>query len=114
MASEADDADLGERIRAVIEGGVKILEKRLADLKKAKASAKNTAEIVELMKQAAPLLGQVRRHDQAQVEMGRRLPPSAVQAFLRSLTPETRARFLSEFLDFGGGESETDGNVLSQ
>ena len=114
----ANEGDLADRIRGVIEAGIKALERQVRALTKPlpkdadeSTVARHARQLDRALATCATMLGHVRRYDQAQADAGRRLAPAAVLEFLRSLSPELRARLLSEFSEFGGEAEET--SVLS-
>lgn len=107
----SDVADLGGRIKAVIESAIAGLEKRVETLRRGRMTADKTQELIAIAKDAAPLLGQVRRYDESMRHASRDLTPAIVIAYLRSCSAEQRLAIVSE-LDLDGDERE-EGSVLS-
>jgi len=104
--------DLATRIRQVIDVGIRALENEMAGLSKGKPDAKKAGKIVGLVKDAATIMGHVRRYDEAQRAAARTLSPAVVIAYLRALSPERRLMILGECGVADEGDEER-GSVLS-
>lgn len=102
--------DPAERIRHVIGVGIAAIEKQITALNRGKADPKKSARIVELVKDAGVLLGQVRRYDEAKRHAANQLSPAVVLEYLRALPADKRLVFLTEL---GGDDDEEQGSVLS-
>ncbi len=97
---KADDRDPTTRIRDVLDTGIAAIEAQMTLLVKGEPTPRKTSQIVNLTKDAATIMGHVRRYDQALREETRRLTPSLVVAYLRGLQPDARMSILNEVGSF--------------
>jgi Tfp pilus assembly protein FimV len=104
--------DLGGRIKAVIESSIAGLEQQVATLQKGKPTPDKTQQLVAIAKDAATVMGHVRRYDEAMRNASRDLSPAIVIAYLRALPADKRLGILAEVEDLDDGE-ERGGSVLS-
>lgn len=106
-----DVADLGGRIKAVIEASIAGLEQRVATLRRGKATSEKTEELIAIARDAATMMGHVRRYDEAVRQASRDLSPAIVIAYLRSLPADKRLGILAEVGD--EDDEREEGSVLS-
>jgi hypothetical protein len=105
-------ADPSARVRDLITRGVGELDKQLSALVKGKPDASKATRLGALLKDAAALLGHLRRYDQAQREATRELSIPIVIAFLRALPADKRRMIIRES-DADEDEDADDEGVLS-
>lgn len=103
--------DLGGRVRDVIALGVAHLEKRMKTLTTGKSDSKKQGEVLELVKEAATIMGHIRRYDEAMRAASRDLSPAIVIAYLRALPADKRLGILAELGD--EDDDQEEGSVLS-
>lgn len=108
----SDVADLGGRIKAVIESSIAGLEQQVESLRRGKATPEKTQQLVAIAKDAATVMGHVRRYDEAMRTASRDLSPAIVIAYLRALPSDKRLGILAEVEDLDDGD-ERSGSVLS-
>lgn len=77
----------------------------------AKAKKRNAGELAKLAHALAPVLGQLRRYDEANAHAGDKLNPAAVIAFLRKLPAAKRDQILTEVVE---DDDAPSGNVLTR
>lgn len=104
--------DLGGRIKSVIERGVSLLERRMETLGKGRQDASKAAAIAGIVRDAATMLGHVRRYDESMRVAAKQLSPALVIAYLRGLSAERRLGILGE-LGVDMDDDQEQGSVLS-
>lgn len=103
MSPKRPTADEATRIRAVLGVVIGVAEREAGKL--ARAKKPDVGAAIELANKLGPLLGQLRRHDEALANAADKLSPAAVIAYLRGLAPAKRDAILAEL-----GEDDEDEN----
>lgn len=106
--SSAAGPDVAAEVRATLGVGVAAIKRQVE--KQAKAKKPDVAELSRLMAALSPILGQLRRYDEAIAAGAGKLKPAEVIAYLRALPPEQRDAIVAEVV---GDEDERAGGLLS-
>lgn len=107
--AKSDGPDVASEVRATLAIAVGVIRKQVEKL--ARAKKPDTAELARLAAALSPILGQLRRYDEAVAAAGNKLAPAAVIAFLRGLPAPKRRAILAEVDD--DQDDGAQGSVLA-
>ena len=94
--AKAPALDLALGLRAIIAEARDALAGRMAELRAAEPSPETTNEILTIAKETSTVMNGVRRLDDSIRAASKKLSPSAVIEYLRTLPPEERDQLLTD------------------